>query len=84
MVNETGSDFANLNINKENNSTKPNTNETIQSEICANQCSCEVCKESSPNSLPSGTDSVSNRKDDATTGSRSLNGPTVPTFGKYV
>ena len=31
-VNETGSDFANLNINKENNSNEPNTNETIQSD----------------------------------------------------
>ena len=84
MVNGTGSDLANLNINKENNSTEPNTNETIHSEICTNQCSCEVCKDSSLNSLFSGPDSVSNRKDDATSGSRSSNGPTVPTFGKYI
>ena len=68
--------------NDEKLKLKTNNTENLN-EICSNQCSCDICKDSISENLSSLTESRLDNKPNQENVNQSSKSPSVPTFGKH-
>ena len=77
--------IANLNSSSGNDETqqfKTNNTQNLK-EICSNQCSCDICKDTISETLSSITESRLDNKPNQENVNQSSKSSSVPTFGKY-
>ena len=79
------STIANIDSHNGNDETPPlKTNNTQNlKEICLNQCSCDICKDTISETLNSVTESRLDNKPNQENVNQSSKSSSVPTFGKY-
>jgi replication initiation and membrane attachment protein DnaB len=83
VLNSTITDIANSTDKEATSTQKINTNDNNYIEMCANQCPCNICKDTSSKDLSSVTKSWVNKKLQLESVNKSSRDPSVPTFGKY-
>ena len=83
VLNKTSNDLTSPKDNKEMSNGKTDKNDTNYSEMCANQCSCEMCKDAPLEKVLSGSKGLSDSKNELQNGSKAAKEPPVSTFGEY-
>ena len=84
VLNPTSTDIAIPTDKEATSNLKINTNDTNYKEICAKQCSCDICNDSSSKNVSYVAKSRVNRKLQLESMNKSSKEPSVPTFGKYI
>ena len=82
MLNSTIANLDSSNGNDETLQFKTNNTQNLK-EICSNQCSCDICKDTISETLSSITESRLDNKPNQENVNQSSKSSSVPTFGKY-